>query len=432
MLTIYHYQDLDVQRRQRLLARVPSVDVTQQVRGIIDDIKQRREQAVWEYVKKFDGCSDQQPFVSEEEFEQSDRRIDAELKKSLQRAYENIRDFHSVQHESFEDREVKIAGSTLGFRYQPIERAAAYVPGGSAVYPSTVLMAGVPAQLAGIQEMQLITPSDSQGKVDPSLLYCAKLVGIQKILKVGGVQGLASAAFGIFAEPVQLIVGPGNSYVTCAKTFLAATERIKIDFPAGPSEILIIADESANPRFIAADLLAQSEHGEDSKCVLVTTSTSMAQQTEQEIVNMLADPAHAPRKTIKEKSIQNHSYALITPSEAQMFEFANDFAPEHLAIFTKNPYHDFSKIKNAGSVFLGSDTPVALGDYFSGSNHILPTSGYAQVYSGLSIDTFLKRITYQQATKESIANALQPILAISQAEGFVTEHGHSVKIRVEE
>ena len=256
----------------------------------------------------------------------------------------------------------------MGFYYTPIERVGVYVPGGTASYPSSVLMAGVAAQVAGVADVLLITPPDKNGFVPEAILYCAQLTGVKQILKAGGAQGVAAAAFGTVTQAVDLIVGPGNQYVNTAKLILAGLNKVKIDMPAGPSEILILADETANPHYVAADLLSQAEHGSDSVCVLLTQSFEFAQVVSHLVEIGIQERPH--RAQFKMDSILKNSFALVFENKESMFNFANDYAPEHLELCVRNPSLDLKKIKNAGSVFLGHYAPVALGDYYSGSNHI--------------------------------------------------------------
>lgn len=307
-------------------------------------------------------------------------------------------------------------------------------------------MGVIPAKIAGVKYVSIVTPADSEGKIHPAVLYCAKISGADAILRVGGAHGIAAAYLGIDVEPAQIIVGPGNRYVTAAKTLLSATGKVKIDQPAGPSEVLIIADHNANPKFVAADLLSQAEHGEDSICVLLTDSIVLAEEVIKEIE--LGFKERPKRLEIKKESITKNSYIIlfdkfveideqkktkkITSDFLRAFDFINEFAPEHLEICL-NIFDDSEKyldyIQSAGSVFIGKYAPVALGDYFSGTNHILPTGGAAKMYSGLGVDTFLKRITWQNTTKEGLKKSSKYIDIMSKIEGLDQEHGHCVLIR---
>ena len=437
MIKTYQYASLSAHEKRHLTERTQMSDCSPIVEKMLADIKARGAAAVWEYAQKFDGYRHQQPYVDEKSIRNAQQEISKPLQESLQQAYQNIYSFHELQKDSLhsphslQQRETTIRGSVLGYRVQTIDSAAAYIPGGSALYPSTILMAGIPAQIAGVSNMMLITSSNADGVVHPVLRYCAKLVGIEKILQIGGVQGVASAVYGIFGQPIDLLVGPGNAYVTYAKSLLAQSERIKIDFPAGPSEVLIIADATADAEFVAADLLAQAEHGEDSVCVLLAQNESVVASVTQAMEKLLQHGRYDRRRKLIEASLKGHGFALVAPQLQQLIDFSNDFAPEHLSLCVEKPTEVFAKIRNAGSVFLGAQTPVAMGDYFSGTNHILPTSGYARCYSGLGVDTYLRKMSYQIASSESLALAEQPILAISEVEGLDAGHGYSVSVRAQ-
>ncbi len=288
-------------------------------------------------------------------------------------------------------------------------------------------MGATVAQVAGVPEIILITPPNKNGSIPLAVSFCAELTGVSQILKVGGAHGIAAAAFGTLSKAVDLIVGPGNSYVNIAKLLLASQSRVKIDLPAGPSEVMVIADESANPHFVAADLLSQAEHGSDSVSVLLTCSREFA-QTVAKLVE-IGIQERPLREEYKTESMVKNSFAVIFNDWESLYEFANEYAPEHLELCVMNPEKNLKKIKNAGSVFLGHFAPVALGDYYSGTNHILPSGGSAKSYSGLGVDTFLKKITYQHPSKSSLHRAKSMILDMCEYEGFESEHGNSVSIR---
>jgi histidinol dehydrogenase len=432
-LRILDESSIDSASRARLIERAYAQDRSAfaAAQGAIDDVEVRGADAVREFTKKFDGVDLSDILVSEEEWARGDLTA-PEVQDAFTKAYENILAFHRLQLDSLKGARETIGGTVLGFRYQAVTTAAMYVPGGKASYPSSVLMGLIPAVVAGVKNRIVVTPPDKDGTLLREILFCAKLAGATQIIKAGGSQGIAAAAFGhnapgLRTPPAQLIIGPGNRYVTAAKSILASRGLVRIDSPAGPSEVLIIADHTARPDFVAADLLSQAEHGEDSAAVLCCLSRKFAQEVSAEIERGFRErPA---RRGMKEKSIRDHSFAIVFESLENAVFFSNEYAPEHLEICTENPEKVFEGIVSAGSVFLGHFAPVALGDYFSGTNHVLPTGRAAASYSGLGVDTFLKRITYQHPTRESLKEALRPIQVMSKVEGLEHEHGHSVEIR---
>jgi len=432
LFRIIESSELTGDRREALLRRVYAEDRSayDTVRTIIDDVRKNGEEALLRYTETFDRIKLDSITVASAEFDRAEKAVEPELKRAFERAAENIALFHQKQRDELVDREIAVNESRLGFRYIAMNSVGIYVPGGKALYPSSVLMGAIPAQIAGTGSRLLITPPAPDGSVDPVVLFCAKLAGVTRILKVGGAQGIAGAAFGVAGDPVELIIGPGNRYVTAAKSILAAEGLIRIDAPAGPSEVIVIADTSANPKWIASDLLSQAEHGDDSPAILLTTSRKLAESVADELARGIE--ARPERRAMKETSIRDHSYAIVFDALDDAIAFSNDYAPEHLEICTEDPERDLKQIRSAGSVFLGHYAPVALGDYFSGTNHTLPTGGMAKFYSGLGIDSFLKRITYQFPTRESLRDAKDAILIMSKAEGFDQEHGHSVAVRFEE
>ena len=401
------------------------------VEAIVSEILERVESegaaAVRDYTRRFDGVELEDLTVNPEELSGSAELLQPEVRRAFEMAGENIRAFHELQKENLSGRQATIAGSRLGFRFTPIEGAAVYAPGGTALYPSSVLMGLIPASVAGVALPLLITPPARSGSLHPAILFCANLAGCSTVLQVGGAQGIAAAAFGLAGPRAQLITGPGNRYVTTAKAILSKRGLLKMDMPAGPSEVLVLADDSANPEFVAADLLSQAEHGADSQAVLVTTSRALAHATAESIERGLASRTN--RAEMKAAAIHGRSYAVVFGNMDEAIDFANEYAAEHLEICTRDPERDFARITSAGSVFLGHYAPVALGDYFSGTNHVLPTGGAARFYSGLGVDVFLKRISYQYPTEESLRHALEPILTMSRIEGLDVEHGHSVAVR---
>lgn len=431
-LRILDYSTLGGAEKARLLERAYQQDdqAMQTARAILARVSAEGKAAVLALTEQYDGVRMQDLLVSEEEWNAAE--VSPEIKEAFALAHRNIEAFHRLQKDALQEYRAVIDGTTLGFRYVPVETAALYVPGGKASYPSSVLMGLVPAVQAGVKNRIVITPPDREGKVLPEVLYCARLAGATAILKAGGAQGIAAAACGnnapgIPLPPAQVVVGPGNRYVTAAKVLVSSTGTVRIDLPAGPSEVLVIADETANAEYTAADLLSQAEHGEDSMAVLVCTSEAFAREVSSWIARGFEErPA---RRSMKETSIREHSYALIVRSIDEAVEFSNLFAPEHLELCVKNPEAILQRITSAGSVFLGNYAPVALGDYYSGTNHVLPTGRAGLAYSGLGVETFMRRITFQYPTRESLKKSLRPILLMSQVEGLEFEHGHSVAVR---
>lgn len=431
LLKIYHASELDETARKKLIQRESAEDrdayrIAEQV---IDDIMARGEEAVIEYTRKYDGVELDQLLVTKSEFDRAEKNLDPELKKAFEKAADNIRIFHELQKKNLGQDEIVVEGTRLGYRYIPVNGSGVYVPGGKASYPSSVLMGLIPAGVAGVKSPLVITPPDKSGSVHDSVLFCARLGGSDRVLKAGGIQGVTAAAIGLSGMPAEVIAGPGNRYVTAAKSILTARGLIRMDMLAGPSEVIVIADKTANPLFIASDMLSQAEHGEDSPAILLTDSSKLAEETAAQIEKGISD--RPQRAAMKTESIREHSYAIVFDSLDDAIAFSNDYGPEHLEICTENPDHDLLKITSAGSVFLGHYAPVALGDYYSGTNHILPTGGSGRFYSGLGVEHFLKRLTYQHPTKESLQKAMAPILLMSTEEGLDQEHGHSVAVRFE-
>jgi len=368
-----------------------------QVEEIIDEVKQNGDDALKSFAKKFDSTSIEKLLVSEEEIEMASKSIDKALDSAMQIAIKNIHTFHKAQLEM----PVRIStkqGVECWRKSVPIERVGLYIPGGSAPLFSTLLMLAIPAKIAGCIEIILCTPPDKSGMVHPAILHAARLTGITKIFKAGGAQAVAAMAFGTESIPkVHKIFGPGNQYVTCAKQ-LVQQNGVAIDMPAGPSEVLVLADETCHPAFVAADLLSQAEHGSDSQVILLSTDEHVLIQCQNEIKNQLAD---LPRNQIAEQALSK-SHFILMKSIDDCLDFVNQYAPEHLIIACKNDEQLAEKIINAGSVFLGNYSPESAGDYASGTNHTLPTGGYAKAYSGVSLDSFVKKITFQKLTKEGL------------------------------
>jgi histidinol dehydrogenase len=410
----------------KLLTR-PAVDVHSLetiVKNVLLDVKQNGDAAVKKYTLQFDKVSIDDTLVTSEEFEAAENSVTTELKEAIQLAKNNIEKFHAAQKEDVKVIET-VKGVTCWRKSVAIEKVGLYIPGGSAPLFSTILMLGVPAKLAGCNEIMLASPPDKEGKLPPALLYTAKLTGINKVYKVGGVQAIAAMAYGTATIPkVYKIFGPGNQYVTCAKQ-LIAKEGVAIDMPAGPSELAIIADDSCVPEFAAADLLSQAEHGADSQVIFVSADESVINAVKVELDKQLS---LLPRKEIAEKAIVNSLFILVKLLNEGM-DLLNEYAPEHLIIACKNSEVLAEKVKNAGSVFIGNYSCESAGDYASGTNHTLPTNGYSKAYSGVSLDSFVKKITFQQLTKQGLSLIGNAIEQMAEAEGLQA-HKNAVTIRL--
>ncbi|MBQ6561546.1 MAG: histidinol dehydrogenase [Paludibacteraceae bacterium] len=390
-----------------LLSR-PALDnssLTETVTAVLDDIKSRGDAAVKEYELKFDKVQLDSLQVSEDEIAEAETLVADELKNAIRLAKGNIEKFHAAQDHELPRIET-MPGVTCWQKAMPIEKVGLYIPGGTAPLFSTVLMLAVPARIAGCKEIVLCTPPAKNGKVHPAVLFAAKVAGVSKIFKIGGVQAIGSMAYGTESVPkVYKIFGPGNQYVTAAKQRVSLKD-VAIDMPAGPSEVEVIADETANPAFVAADLLSQAEHGVDSQAVCITTSKTLAEKVLAEVDRQLQ---LLPRKEIAEKSVANSKIILVKDLE-EVIDVTNEYAPEHLIISTSNYMQIAERITNAGSIFLGHLTPESAGDYASETNHTLPTNGYAKAYSGVNLDSFRKKITYQEITPNGlklIGNAIE-------------------------
>jgi len=427
MLKIYALQQLSTQEAKALCVRNADADnsVGTVVENIIAQVKADGDAALKVFAKNFDKIELAKLYLDKEELNELASSIGDRQKEALTIAYQNIKKFHEAQLV----KEAKIettTGVTCWRETRPIEKVGLYIPGGTAVLPSTFLMLGIPAQIAGCKEIVVCSPPQKNGKVNGYLAFCAQLLGIEKVYLAGGAQAVAAMAYGTESIPkVDKIFGPGNQYVTKAKTYIQTATTTAIDMPAGPSEVLVIADESANPIFVAADLLAQCEHGVDSQAVLVSTSAKIIEQT---IVELAKQIKELPRQEITEKAIAN-SYAVLVTDLKQAMEFSNEYAPEHLILATDRWEEITADILNAGSVFLGHLTPESAGDYASGTNHTLPTSSYARAYSGVSVDSFVKKITFQHITAAGIKN-LGPIVEIlAELEGLHA-HKNAVSVRI--
>lgn len=395
--------------------------VTASVAAIVEDVKERGDEAVREYSLKFDGWAGEMP-VSESEWAEGAAKCDAFLLQVMKEAAQNIADFHRRQIPQGFELE-KENGVILGQKVTPLERVGIYVPGGTAAYPSTVLMNAVPASAAGVKEIIMVTPA-KEGRIKPEILAAAKIAGVTKIFKVGGAQAIAALAYGTQTVPaVDKITGPGNIYVATAKKLVYG--QVDIDMIAGPSEILVIADESADAERAAADMLSQAEHDVLASAVMVTTSARLAELVAAEIERQLAD---LPRREIAQRSIEDNGRVIVTESLDDAVEIANALAPEHLEVYTSDPFALLPRLVNAGSIFLGGYTPEPVGDYFAGPNHTLPTSGTARFSSPLSGADFVKRSSYIHYTKEALEKAGEKIAAFAESEGLQA-HANAVRIR---
>ena len=409
------------------LLKRPTQDVStlfENVNTILQNVKANGDKAVLEYAEKFDRVKLESLAVTPEEMKEAEAQVPIELKVAILLAQRNIYTFHKKQ--KFEGKKVEtMEGVTCWQKAVGIEKVGLYVPGGTAPLFSTVLMLAVPAKIAGCKEIVLCTPPNKEGKVNPAILYAAQVAGVSKIFKAGGVQAIGAMAYGTESVPkVYKIFGPGNQYVMAAKQMVAMHD-VAIDMPAGPSEVEVIADETANPKFVAADLLSQAEHGVDSQVVLVTTSEKLLEEVEYEVQHQLS---RLPRWQIAEQSLANSKLILVKDME-EAISLTNEYAPEHLIIETKDYMELAEKVVNAGSVFLGSFTPESAGDYASGTNHTLPTNGYAKAYSGVSLDSFIRMITFQEISREGIQN-IGPAIEVMASHEQLDAHKNAVRVRL--
>ncbi len=394
------------------------------VTAILNDVKLNGDKAVKKYAAQFDKATLNELKVSESEIAEASLLVKDELKAAIAIAKNNINTFHQVQKEEVKQIET-INGVVCWRKSVGIQKVGLYIPGGTAPLFSTLLMLGIPAVLAGCKDIIVCTPCDKNGKVNPTVLYVAQLIGLKNIYKIGGVQAIAAMAYGTATVPqVYKIFGPGNQYVTCAKQ-LINKEGIAIDMPAGPSEVAVYADESCNPSFVAADLLSQAEHGTDSQVLLVATSQTITEKVNAEIEKQLAV---LPRKEIAKMAMDNSNYVVMENAGAA-FDLLNEYAAEHLIIASDNALSLAENVVNAGSIFLGHYSPESVGDYASGTNHTLPTNGYAKAYSGVSLDSFVKKITFQQLSNEGLKNIGRAAELMAAAEGL-DAHKNAVTIRL--
>jgi histidinol dehydrogenase len=410
------------QLTQRPQAEYPEVE--QAVTAILNDVKRNGVSALVKYTATLDGYSGSKQMADENDFAAAEQSLDAALKSAIFQAAANIEKFHSAQLTTYQQVET-MPGVVCSKRALPIESVGLYIPGGSAPLFSTVLMLGIPARIAACKNVFLCTPPSKEGKVHPAILFAAKVAGIKQVYLAGGAQAIAAMACGNAGIPkADKIFGPGNRYVTCAKSQVAAW-GVAIDMPAGPSEVLVIADEQAIPRFVAADLLAQAEHGPDSQVICLCVSEGMASQIKKEtevLFNQLS------RKDIAEKALQ-HSRILVLENVGQCIRFSNQYAPEHLILSVDNPEKWADQITHAGSVFMGNYSPESAGDYASGTNHTLPTNGFARAYSGVSVESFQKTITFQQLSPEGLQGLANTVIQMAEAEGL-DAHALAIKVRI--
>ncbi len=414
---------------QDLLKRSPDSygEYEERVAAILKQVKEKGDEALFAYTEQFDHAhlTKETVRVSEEEIAEAYEKTDEKLIGVIRKALENIRSYHEKQKQ-YSWFDSKPDGTLLGQKVTPLKRVGVYVPGGKAVYPSSVLMNVIPARIAGVDEIIMVTPPGRDGKVSPHTLVAAKEAGVDAIYKVGGAQAIAALAYGTESIPkTDKIVGPGNIYVALAKK--AVYGYVSIDSVAGPSEILVIADETANPRYVAADLLSQAEHDELASAILVTTSAELAEKVSNEVDGFLKELSRAE---IIQKSLDNYGYILVAQTMEEAIETANEIASEHLEILTKNPFDVMTKIRNAGAIFLGEYASEPLGDYFAGPNHILPTNGTAKFFSPLSVDDFIKKSSIISYSRDALEKIHEDIEYFAQAEQL-TAHANSIKVRFE-
>lgn len=406
--------------------QIETTELTELVYSIFEEVKRNGDFALKNYAKQFEKAELNSLDVSFEEFERAKELVPQELKEAIKTAKGNIEKFHAAQTMAEEMIETSL-GVKCWRKSVAIEKVGLYIPGGTAPLFSSILMLGIPAQIAGCKEITLCTPGDEMGNINPAILYTASLLGIHKIFKVGGAQAIAAMAFGTETiSSVYKIFGPGNQYVTKAKE-LVQQMGLAIDMPAGPSEVLVIADKTSLPQFVAADLLSQAEHGSDSQVILLSDQESILSQSIQEVKKQLLD---LPRAEIAKCALQNSKFILLENLD-KCFKFSNQYAPEHLIIASEKANDYIGKVINAGSVFLGNYSCESAGDYASGTNHTLPTNGFARNYSGVSLDSFMKKITFQELTKQGISNLGKTIEIMAEAEGLMA-HKNAVSIRLKE
>lgn len=409
----------------QLKARSGEIDrkVTSAVTDILNNVKQNGDDAVREYTLKFDGHMPSKFEISREKIDSSPDKCDRDFILALYKAADNIRDFHARQKQQ-SWLEPKQNGVILGQRIRGLKRVGVYVPGGTAAYPSSVLMNVIPAKIAGVKEIVMVTPPQKDGTANPDILAAAKIAGVDRVFLMGGAQAVAALAYGTQSVPkVDKIVGPGNIFVATAKKLLYGT--VDIDMIAGPSEILIVADKSANPKFLAADLMSQAEHDKMASAILLTTSEETANETAKELSRQMQT---LERRDIIEQSLNDFGAIIVCKDISEAVDFANELAPEHLELAVENPMEYIGRVDNAGSVFLGHYSPEPLGDYFAGPNHVLPTSGTARFFSPLSVDSFIKKSSFIYYTEPALSEAKDDIIKLAETEGL-TAHANSIKVR---
>ena len=409
----------------QLKARSGEIDrkVTSAVTDILNNVKQNGDDAVREYTLKFDGHMPSKFEISREEIDSSPDKCDRDFILALYKAADNIRDFHARQKQQ-SWLEPKQNGVILGQRIRGLKRVGVYVPGGTAAYPSSVLMNVIPAKIAGVKEIVMVTPPQKDGTANPDILAAAKIAGVDRVFLIGGAQAVAALAYGTQSVPkVDKIVGPGNIFVATAKKLLYGT--VDIDMIAGPSEILIVADKSANPKFLAADLMSQAEHDKMASAILLTTSEETANETAKELSRQMQT---LERRDIIEQSLNDFGAIIVCKDISEAVDFANELAPEHLELAVENPMEYIGRVDNAGSVFLGHYSPEPLGDYFAGPNHVLPTSGTARFFSPLSVVSFIKKSSFIYYTEPALSEAKDDIIKLAETEGL-TAHANSIKVR---
>lgn len=411
----------------RTLLQRPAFDtssLTEKVKSVLSDIKQNGDAAVVKYTAQFDGVALDSFIVSETEIKEATSLVSGDLKQAIEQAAANIKAFHSKQLSPIEVIETML-GIQCWRKSVGIEKVGLYIPGGSAPLFSTILMLGIPAQLAGCKEVVLCSPPNKEGKLHPAILFAAQLVGITRVFKIGGVQAIGAMAYGTATVPqVYKIFGPGNQYVTCAKQ-LIQQEGVAIDMPAGPSEVCVLADGTAVPAYVAADLLSQAEHGADSQVILVSTSASLVSKVIEALTEQVA---LLSRKETALKALEN-SKAIIVNTLDEAIDLVNEYAAEHLIISYENADAIAEKIINAGSIFIGNYSPESVGDYASGTNHTLPTNGFAKAYSGVSVDSFVKKITMQKLSQQGLQSIANTVVQMAEAEGL-DAHANAVKVRL--
>lgn len=419
-------KEYDFIKELKLRAENSDKDVVPAVSEIINNVREKGDKAVYDYTVKFDGKAPEKTEITKEEIEELIKDCEPKFLEAITKAAANIKDFHArqVQQSWLTTKE---NGVIMGQRVRGLKRVGIYVPGGTAAYPSSVLMNAIPAKLAGVEEVIMVTPPCKDGKPNPNIMAAAKIAGVDRVFLMGGAQAVAALAYGTETVPkVDKIVGPGNIFVATAKKLLYGV--VDIDMIAGPSEILIVADKTANPKFLAADLMSQAEHDRLASSILLTTSDEIAVETEKEVLRQVEKLS---RKDIIEYSFSNFGAIIVCSDMTQAVDFANELAPEHLEVCCENPMEYVGKLHNAGSVFLGNYSPEPLGDYFAGPNHVLPTSGTARFFSPLSVDSFVKRSSFIYYTEDALKKDAELIEEFAKKEGL-TAHANSITVRFED